>query len=435
MSTRPFCLLIAPLIAVSVVTLGDAQELVDRIVGVVEKDPIFMSDVDDAMTELLYLRRVRGEPMPADSEEVAAIRADLLDSIIERRIVIAKARKLGIEITRTEVEDALDQWLADLVRTSGSEAAFERELERQGMTLKDLKALYRKDIEEQLLVSRFMRQEFSYVTVSEGEIKDFFDTKYDSIPEVPETVGLAHIIIIPKMSGEREANARERVDRIMARVSEGEPFERVARETSDDVLTRTDGGRIGTLALEDLQEDLARIASGLDAGQVSNAVRTRYGFEIVRLDAKEGNLYTLSHILVGLRPDQGDTLRAARLAHEIQARAAQGESFESLAKQYSDDTETRDNGGYVGEIDISALDDAYREGLSDLEPGGVSDVLTTPHGFQILKLVSKTAGRKPGLDEAREWIRSVIEARKREGLFTEWLDEAKQEIYVKRMEF
>ena len=56
-------------------------------------------------------------------------------------------------------------------------------------------------------------------------------------------------------------------------------------------------------------------------------------------------------------------------------------------------------------------------------------------GFQIIKLVSRTASRKPGFEEAKAGIRNVIEARTREALFDEWLDEARKEIYVKRMEF
>ena len=412
-----------------------AGEIVDRIVAVVEEEPIFLSDVDDAMAEVLYMARMRGEPMPSDSEEVAALREDLLESVIERQIVIAKARKLGLEVTRTEVQDALDDWLADLIRASGSEAAFEMELQRQGLTTKDLKAQYRKDIENQILVSRFMRQEFRNIMVSEAEIAEFYDTKPDSIPGVPEVVGLAHIIMIPKVSTEIEVRASERIDRIMARLGEDEPFGRVAEDMSDDVHTRSSGGRLGTVSLEDLQEGLARIASDLSPGEVSEPVRTRYGIEIVRLDAREGDLHTLSHIFIEMRPSREDSLEVALLAHEVRDKAQAGESFEALAEQYSDDAETRDNGGFVGEMEIGALDPQYREALSSLEPDEISEVLTTGHGFQILKLTARTTGRPPDMEGARDWIRSVLESRKREGLFQEWLEGARDEIYVKRVEF
>lgn len=413
--------------------VASGQEVVDRIVAVVEEDPIFLSEVEEALEEDLYIRQMRGDPLPADSAELAALREEVLEGVIERRIVIAKARKEGLEVSRTEVEDALDNWLADLIEAAGSRAAFDMELENQGMTLQDFKAEYRKDVEEQLVVSRFMTQTFRDVSVPEDRIRAFYDNKYDSIPEIPEVVGLSHIIIIPRVPPEKEDEAIARVESIMSKVESGEAFDDVARNTSDDPLTRDQGGLIGTVELSDLQNDIAEIAAGLEPGEISDPVRTRYGIEIVRLDAREGETYTIRHIFVKLHPDRADTVRAARLAYEIRDRIAAGESFESMARQYSNDRETQDSGGYVGEVEVDALDGAYREALADLDPGEVSDVVATGRGFQILKLVSRTASRKPGFEEAKPWIRNVMEARMRESLFDEWMEEAREEIYVKRM--
>ena len=104
-----------------------------------------------------------------------------------------------------------------------------------------------------------------------------------------------------------------------------------------------------------------------------------------------------------------------------------------MARQYSDDPQTAENGGYVGEVELTALEDTYRMALADLSPGEVSEVMRTQHGFQILRLASRQASRKPRLDEARDWIRGVIEARRREKQLAEWLDRAREEIYVKVM--
>jgi peptidyl-prolyl cis-trans isomerase SurA len=429
----PAILSVGLAIAVLLVVAVGAQEVVDRIVAVVENDPIFLSEVEEALEEDLYIKSVRGEPLPVDSTELTALQEEVLEGVIERRIVVAKARREGLEVTRTEVEDALDSWLSDLIEAAGSEAAFNAELERQAMTLQDFKAEYRDDVEEQLLVSRFMTQAFRDVSVSDNRIRDFYDNKYDSIPEIPEVVGISHIIIIPRVPPEKEDRAIARVEDIVGELESGEAFADVARNTSDDILTRERGGLIGTVSLDDLQPDLAEIAGRLEVGEVSEPVRTRYGIEIVRLDSRDGDAYTLRHVFVRLHPDRADTIRAARLAQEVRDRIAAGESFESLARDYSDDSETRDNGGYVGEVEVEALDRSYQAALAELDPGEVSDLVRTERGFQILKLVSRTANRKPSFEEARGWIRSLIEARTREALFDEWLEEAREEIYVKRI--
>lgn len=427
--------LIVIVLAICMASAAVAQEVVDRIVAVVEKDPIFLSDVETALVEDLYLRSMRGEAVPQDSAQLEAIKLDIIETLIDRRIVIAKARDVGVEVTRTEIEDALDQWLADMINATGSEVAFMGELERQGITLKDFKARSRKDIEEQLLVNRFMRQQFTAVAVSESDILGFYETKYDSIPDLPEMLGLAHIIVVPRISPEREAAAVGKIENIMARIEAGEAFETVAADLSEDVLTRASGGLIGLVSLDDLQGEIADVALSLEPGEISDPVRTRYGLEIVKLDAKEQDRYRLRHILVGLYPSREDTLAAAARAYEIKERLDAGESFETLAREYSDDEKTRESGGYVGEMEVGALDDAYRSNLAGLKAGGVSGVVRTRHGFQILKVVARTASRKATFEEAREWIRNVVEARRREDLFAEWLEQARRDIYVKGYEF
>jgi len=414
--------------------IGLCAELVDRMVAIVDDDPILLSDLEIAVAEEIYLMRMRGEEIPEDSALIDSLRRDVLERMIDRKVVVAKAKEMGIEISRTEVEDALDRWIKDMTEAAGSEEAFAAELQRQGLTLKELKLRYRKDIEEQLLVNRFMKQQFSDIEVSEGDVVHFYETKYDSIPELPAAVGLSHIIIVPRVDAEREQEAIRRIEHAHERITAGEPFETVAKDVSDDPLTRNNGGLIGTVMLDDLRKEIADIARQLKPGEVSKPVRTRYGFEIVKVDTVENDRYTLRHIFVRLEMTHDDTARALKLAEDIRSRALAGESFESLARQYSDDEQSRLNGGYLGEIDISALDQVYRDAIDEMEPGDISDVIHTDQGFQILKLVSKGSRRKPSLDEARQWIRNFIEARRREQMFKEWLDEARQEVYVKYFE-
>ncbi len=412
-------------------TLAYPSQPVDRIVAVVEKEPIFVSDVESALNEELYLRRMRGEEIPEDSLSLEALRSGVLDDLINRRIVIAKAKKEGIEVTRTEVEDALEKWISDLIRAAGSEEAFREELKREGMTVRDLKDYYRDDIEDQLIVSKFMRKQFSGIQVTEEEIRRFFESKYDSIPEIPAVVGLSHILIIPKVPPEREEQVYSKASECIERIRGGEPFSEVAREFSDDRLTRDSGGEIGLVALEDLGEEIKQAVSQLGIGDVSEPIRTKYGLEIIKLDTIVNGRYKLSHIFLELHTTHQDTVRASRLAHEIRDRILAGESFESLAKTYSDDERTKDSGGYLGEVEISALGEPHHSIVKNLNPGEISDVVLSDFGFQIIKVVSRSATRKPSFEEAKDWIRSVIEARKRESEFKKWLEETKKEIYVK----
>ena len=428
--------LVGALLLASVVSPAPvgAQQLVDHIVAVVGEKPIFASDVDRAVAEEIYVRSIRGEPLPRDSAEVDSLRAQFLESLIDRQIVIVKAKKEGIEVTPTEVEDGLDQWLSDLVKSVGSEAALEAELAKEGMTLDGLKARYRKEIEDQLYVSKFMRQQFGAMAIQEADIDRFFKEKYDSIPSVPEVVGIAHIMMSVKSTPAEEEKVHTKVTRALDRLRAGEAFDKVAREMSEDPTTREAGGLIGVVAPADLEGEIASTVRNLAVGQVSTPLRTAQGIEIVKLDGKVGDRLELSHIFFAFMPSAEDSARALKIGDEIRAKLAAGESFESLAKQYSDDAATKDNGGYVGEIETTGLDPSYREALQGLNPGDVSQVIRAPGGYQVLKLISRTASRKPTFDEAKPWIRNLLENRKREGELSSWLAAARQEIYVKRFE-
>jgi peptidyl-prolyl cis-trans isomerase SurA len=417
----------------AVLAVASGQELSDRIVVIVDKNPIFQSDLDRAVEEELYYRKLRGEPAPSDSAALEALRKELLESLVDERIVIAKAAKESVEVTPTEVEDAVDQWLGDLKKSLGSDAALTSALSREGLTLEELKDRRRRDIADQLVVTKFMRRQFGSIAVSEGDMSDFYKNKYDSIPSLPEVVGISDIVVTPQISPKKEAEVARRVTGIQNRLKAGEDFARVAREASDDQLTRANGGEIGQVSLEDLQPDIAGVAAKLSVGQVSEPFRSAYGVEIVKLDSKLDDKYSLRHIFVRFAPDAADSAKALGLAEEIRSRLAAGENFETLARQYSADQTTKEKGGYLGEIEVGALDATYADAIAGLAPGEISQVISTSRGYLILRLVSRTAARKPGYDEAKGWIGNLLESRRREAEVAKWLEGARQDIFVKRL--
>jgi peptidyl-prolyl cis-trans isomerase SurA len=279
-----------------------------------------------------------------------------------------------------------------------------------------------------------MRQQFGAADVSEEETSAFFRDKYDSIPSIPEVVDIAHVVVSVKISPGREEEVHTRVTRARQRLGAGEAFERVARDLSEDRATAGTGGDLGFVALADLPPELGKAVSDLEVGAVSEPVRTARGVEIVKIDDKSEGVYRLRHIFFGFAPDARDSAEARRMAESLRARLAAGESFDSLARAYSDDASTRDLGGRIGEIEVPGLSPVYQEVLAELSPGDISQVVGTPGGYLILKLASRNPSRKPSYDEARAWIRNVIETRKREKSLEEWLAGARQEIYVKKLD-
>jgi len=113
--------------------------LVDKIVAVVEDDAIFQSDVDQTVKQLML---VRGEAGLAGTNRTQ-LEKEALTELINNKLVIAKANSLGISVSFSEVEKAVDRAIEENKNSLGGEQAFNRQLEAEGLTLESLKKIYR----------------------------------------------------------------------------------------------------------------------------------------------------------------------------------------------------------------------------------------------------------------------------------------------------
>ncbi|MGQ9603365.1 MAG: peptidylprolyl isomerase [bacterium] len=418
---------------VSILLMG--ADYVDRIVAIVDQEPILLSDLESAVAEEIHLRRIQGERIPVDSVSMRDLAEDVLEQIIDRKIIISRARQEEITVTRTEVDNALDEWIKGLIQEFGSEQRFLDELEKQGFTLRDFKQMYRRAVEEQILINSFIRKKFGDVRASESEVIDFFKTKNESIPDFPDAFEIARIVVLPKLGREAEERALAKVERAIDRLKSGEEFGAVASEISDDPLSRHSGGLIGKVRLEDLRKEIAEIALRLMPGEISEPIRRDYGIEIVKLDSVDAPYYKLRHIMVSLEPTHQDSMLAYQKVVDLRSRILNGEPFDKLADLESDDPETKGNGGYIGKVSMDVVPKVYRDALEKMQAGEVSEVLVTPMGFHLIKLISKESRRKPSFEEAADWIQAFLENRKREEAFANWLEQAREQIYIRRFGF
>jgi peptidyl-prolyl cis-trans isomerase SurA len=277
-----------------------------------------------------------------------------------------------------------------------------------------------------------MRSRFVSVNIEESQVREYYEANPDSIPEIPAVVGISHILIVPKPSPEKEGAVLARVSRALDRLESGEEFADVARDVTEDALTRDSGGLLGTVSRGDLGPEIAGAVATVEPGQISAPTRTRYGFEILKVEDAEDGRVTLRHIFFKLLTTGADTLAASDLAVEVRERAVSGESFEDLAGEYSDDDQTREAGGYVGEVDVSALGEPHTTVVGRMSPGEVSPVLPTDYGFQIIKLITRAETRKGTYEDSKEYVRNLLEGRAREREFQEWLELTRDEIFVRR---
>ena len=138
--------------------------------------------------------------------------------------------------------------------------------------------------------------------------------------------------------------------------------------------------------------------------------------------------YTLSHILFTLK--EGGEQAALARARATEERLKAGESFEKLAEQVSEDPKFS-KGGQLGVFPTNEMTKEFASGLANVGPGEVSAPIKSPQGYHLLKVVKRTLISDPRLDEERESIRNTLYATEFKRQFRIWLNQRKEEAFIR----
>ncbi len=406
------------------------SQLVDRVVAVVEDHAILQSDVDNAVAQYL----LQTGASSATDEERAQLAEEALKELINNKLVVAKADELGISVSFSEVENAVDRAIDENRRAIGGEEAFRRQLEAENLTIDSLKKLYREQIQNRMLVERVIAGQIdrSEILITDEELMATYEEKKSLLPVRPAVVHLATIFIgLDSSVGAREA-AKNVIDDLHRRVLAGEDFGELAKEFSEDPSAET-GGKLGKLKLSDLSNRaFADAAAELEVGDVSEPVLTPYGFHIIKVTGKDdlSGEVELSHILVRITAEERDIDDVFEVANDVHDRLVAGAPFDSTAIKYSTDTNTASKGGDLGWLKADDLPEFFQDVLLGMTPDEFSPVLREPSGFRIVKLLEREDARPYEFDEVRDELTELIEQEKMASMYDVYLESLRSEFYV-----
>lgn len=368
----------------------------------------------------------------ADSN-LASAREEVLQRIIDEKVIVQEARARGITTSNEEVDQAVNQHL-DLIREQlGGEEKFQRELAKEGLTQTELTDRYREEARRDLLYTRLIQREIvSKIEVTDDEVDKYYQEHKDELPRLPGKTELAHIFIGLRPDEAVIARAQEKLDRIGDRLKAGESFSAVARELSEDIGTREQGGDLGWLDSSELEERLAQVTAGLKPGEVSAPFQVPLGVEVLRLVERDGERVHLQHIRVVLAVSEETRRWLRERAEEVQKQAAAGKDFGALADQYSDDRDSAAKGGNLGTFDDEALSPSIAHAVRDLKPGDLSEVVGSEQGFHIFKVIKREGGGGYELAEIRDRLRSRIIEERAQARTQDWLTQIRANYFIRR---
>jgi peptidyl-prolyl cis-trans isomerase SurA len=413
-------------IALSAFSLYAQQsQVLDKIIATVGREIVLQSDIEGRIA--MFLQQ-NPKVNPSDPE----LRKQVLESLINERLMVTKAVEDSIVVMDEEINQSLDFMMQNLMQTYGSEKRVE---DLYGMSVSRIRKNYREEVRKQLLVERLQQQKFMGVKCTNREVEDFYNQYRDSIRAIPASVELAHIVKHIKPS----ADAKEEVKRLALKIRDsilkGVDFAELAKRHSGDPGSASTGGDLGWVDKGKFVAEYERAAYDLQSGETSQPIESPFGFHIIQTIEKRKDASHTRHILLKLGGSADDKNRVEKILTDLKQRVEKNESFEELAKQYSDEKETQGFGGSMGVIELNRLPADLKSIVETLPEGGVSQPLPymadpTKPSLHIILKKKNIAEHSPSLSSDFKKIEQMALQQKQAKLMDSFLKELRDAIPV-----
>jgi peptidyl-prolyl cis-trans isomerase SurA len=274
---------------------------------------------------------------------------------------------------------------------------------------------------------------FSTMTANRREVQDFFETYKDSLPDLPESIELYHILKNPAKSGKLIDLAKSKAQSIIDSIKAGGDFTDFAQRYSQDPGSAKSGGDLGLTRRGQFVKEFEEAAFALSEGQISAPVESPFGVHIIQLVERRGEQVHTRHILLRVEADTTADADVVILLKSIKDSIIASGNFSEFAKKYSDDVETAAIGGYLGKISLEDLQKEFTETVKELKEGEISDPVKIPtgttHAFQIVYIKKRIPAHKISLDDDWKTIEAYANNFKRNKEYQKWIEELRKEIY------
>lgn len=410
---------------------GLPAQTLDRIVAIVGEEIILASDVENQYNYLI----INGE------KDNGTLRCQVLDQLIVGKLLLNKAQQDSLEVSEEQVASEVDRRIKVFVDQMGSQERFE---EVYGRSIEQFKADINPDIRKELLTDAQRRALVADADVTPKEVKKFFNSlNPDSIGYLPAEVQIHHIVIQPTVSDESIEQAKTLLADLQEQAINGADFAALAKSHTQEPGGRQRGGSLGWFGRGTMVPEFEEVVYQLRVGEVSKPFKTEFGYHIVRLNDKRGELLNASHILRRLgtsttgEKEAKDSLELIRSLIESDSM-----SFEQAAIRFSADRQTKHCGGCISNpqtgdlrIPLDALDADMYFKIDVMEEGEISMPmeLLQPDGtkvFHIIYLKRKIPPHAPNLEDDYQKIRDAALQTKQSEIFFEWMESAKKNIYI-----
>jgi peptidyl-prolyl cis-trans isomerase SurA len=428
--------------------VSHAQDIVlDRVIAVVGSSVVLESELE---TQCLQYQMSGAKITPE-------LRCKVLQQMLFRKLLLAQAIHDSITVTEEQVDQEMDKRFRYYIYQFGSVEAFEK---FYGKTVDQYKEDYRDDIREILLSQKMQQKITGDISVSPNEIKQYFESiKPDSVPFINAEIEIGEIVRKPKENPELRAYAKQQIEDLLKRAQAGEDFTQLVRTYSQDKGSNgsLNGGVVSPTMYENIPRgqfvgEFDQYMFSLDPGKLSPVFETVFGFHIMKLIARKGEMADLQHILIKIPIDpQGlqkskDLLDSIRNALLSKPKDSLSFYFSEFASHLSEEEDSKINGGKISNpntgdtrfqlSELSEVDPNIVLTIEKLKTGEISEpVYCETHdgkeAYRILYIFTRSEPHKENLKQDYLRIQSEALNDKQDKMIHKWIEKKLVSTYVR----
>ncbi len=410
----------------------NAQQVIDKVIAVVGKYPVLYSDLEAGIIQ-------------KEKEGEKTDRCKTMEDLIYQKLLLAQADRDSVVVSDAEVDAEVNRRLAYYINMIGGEDKFEAFYGKRTNVFKDE---IRPDVHDQLVAQKMQQKVSGDTKLTPSEVRIFFNSiPTDSLPLINSEVEIGQIVKKPPVSEAAKKETRALLETYRQRVLKGESMSVLAALYSEDPGSAKNGGRIDGVMRGMMVPEFESVAFRLKRGEVSEVFETTYGYHFIELIERKGETVDIRHILLMPKMTSLDLVKCKYELDSIQKLIIENKiTFEEAARKFSDDKETKQNGGLMvnpntaatkwEDEDISHLDPNLVFMLGKLEVGDV----TTPMNFQtndqkpayrILTIRSRTEPHKANLKDDYNKLLQMASYEKQKKNIKDWIEKKSKSTYIK----
>ncbi len=403
-----------------------AQQLVDGIAAIVGEDIILFSEMNQFAFEMAQQSNI---DIYKDQQAFALLQERALKEMINSKILILQAEADSIEINERNVEMTVQQQVEQYVSMAGSEEVLEMYF---NTPMKKIKEMLYERVKGSMISQQLQQEKFSKIKISRPEVIDFFKSKKDSLPDLPDRIDIDHILITEKPSPASKQKTLDLINGIKKDILDGTiSFEDAAFQYSQDPGSAEEGGDLGFVPKGTFVSEFEKAAFALEPGEISEPIETQFGYHLIQSIEKRGELIHTRHILFSIQTSDDDNQYVINMLSTLKDSIIETGDFERFARKYSEDPDIEINGGHLGEFAIETLQiPEFGVVAKNLKEGEISDPFISPYGFHILRLNKFLPAEKISLKTHYPVIENMALKEKQSNFWNEWMETLYGKFYV-----